>query len=207
MPLVRKPGGEPPDHAAPTGALNDLRSPDEELRWIAARTLPTSSAHFKALATALHAEPVARVREAMLTTLARAGSPESAAAVLPLLRSDDAGLRAGALDALRIMARGAPQLLPPLLADPDVDVRVLSCELARALPGDQATLLLCELLADEQDPNVCAAAIDVLAEVGQSEALPTLDALAEKFRDTPFLAFAIQVTADRIRAQTTAARD
>jgi len=140
------------------------------------------------------------VREAMFTSLAGMGHA-GVAGVLPLLRSDDASLRTGALDALRILVRGAPDLLPPLLEDRDVDIRILSCELARALPGDEATRLLCRLLQDEQELNVCAAAVDVLAEVGQGEALPFLAACAARFHDKPFLAFAIQVATDRISVQ------
>ena len=139
----------------------------------------------------------------MFTSLARIGTPECVAGVLPLLRSDDANLRTGALDALRVMTSSVRDLLPPLLHDSDVDVRILSCELARSLPGEDATHMLCELLANERDVNVCAAAIDVLAEVGNARALPVLAACAHRFPDTPFLAFAIQIATDRIHAQST----
>ena len=50
-----------------------------------------------------------------------------------------------------------------------------------AEPGGHA--LLCALLSSETEANVCAAAIDVLAEVGGPEALPVLAACAERFRD------------------------
>jgi hypothetical protein len=200
MPLVRKPGGAPPTPAV-AQTQNGLSDPNDDVRWAAAREVPATAEAGSLLAAALRIEPSPRVREAMLTSLARIGNASSVAAVLPLLRSDDAQLRTGALDALRIMIRGASQLLPPLLEDADVDVRILSCDLARMLPGDEATAMLCVLLQREQDVNVCAAALDVLAESGQSTALPTLAMCALKFRDTPFLAFAIQVTADRISAK------
>jgi hypothetical protein len=147
------------------------------------------------------------VREALFTSLARMNSPAAAVHILPFLRSDDANLRTGALDVLRTMSLDSQSLLPSLLADADVDVRVLSFELVRALPDETATSLLCELLRREPEPNVCAAALDVLAEVGNAEALPILAACALKFHDTPFLAFAIRVTADRIRAHSSHSRD
>ncbi len=202
MPLVRKPTGAPPrPPPVTTGILEGLSSPNEDARWAAARAAADLAESVGPLTAALQLEPVARVREAMFTSLARIGNGESAAGVLPLLRSDAAHLRAGALDALRIMIRDTRELLPALLEDSDVDIRILSCELARVLPGNEATSLLCDLLRREQDANVCAAAVDVLAEVGQSEALPVLAACAAKFPDSPFLCFAIQVAADRISAQ------
>ncbi len=197
MPFVRKSASAAPPAPAPDLA-EGLSSPNEEVRWNAARAAAGTAQCAPALATALRTEPVARVREALLTSLVRIGTADSVAAVLPLLRSDDASLRTGALDALRLMIRNTRELLPPLLQDVDVDVRILSCELARMLPGEEASPLLCELLRREPDVNVCAAAVEVLAEVGQSDALPVLNACAAKFHDTPFLVFAIQVTADRI---------
>ena len=59
-----------------------------------------------------------------------------------------------------------------LLDDSDSDVRILATELARNMPAADATHVLCTLLEHEQHPNVCAAAIDVLAEVGTRDALP-----------------------------------
>ena len=202
MPLVRKPAAAASAPTAPADITRDLAADNAELRWSAARAAGGQPECAALLGAALRTEPVARVREAMFTSLARIGSA-GVAALLPLLRSDDANLRTGALDALRILVREDTQLLPPLLQDDDVDVRILSCELARALPGDAATSLLADLLRHEADVNVCAAAVDVLAEVGQSAALPALADCAARFPAAPFLAFAVQVTADRINAGAT----
>src|SRR6185295_14369943 len=45
--------------------------------------------------------------------------------------------------------------MAPLLADSDSDVRLLATELARNMPAENATQLLCRLLEHEQHPNVC----------------------------------------------------
>jgi hypothetical protein len=66
------------------------------------------------------------------------------------------------------------------------------------MPGAEATRLLCLLIDDEREANVCASAIEVLAEVGGPEALPSLRRCAERFRDTPFILFSIEVTSARI---------
>jgi HEAT repeat protein len=85
-----------------------------------------------------------------------------------------------------------------LLGDPDADVRLLSCELARGLPEDEANRLLGDLLLRETEKNVAAAAVEVLAEIGRPEVLAALDACAERFADDGFLLFSIKVAADRI---------
>jgi HEAT repeat protein len=158
------------------------------------------------LAAALRKEDDSRVREAIFTALARIGTRESVDELVSVLRSDDASLRTGALDALRIVARAKREFVPGLLRDADPDVRILSCELIRGLAAGEATAMLCELLEVEQEGNVCAAAVDVLAEVGNANALATLAECAKRFADTPFLVFAIKIATDRITAQSTRTR-
>ena len=202
MPLVRR-SKDSASTSTPElpGTLNALASGDPEERWAAARAAADVAGGTDALATALRTENDARVREAMLTSLARIGTLESARQLLPLLRGDDAQLRTGALDALRMMTAAVREMLPQLLQDNDEDVRILSCELARTLPGDEATSLLCALLAGEQQVNVCAAAIEVLAEVGSPAALPVLADCGRRFQHASFLGFAIKIATDRINTQ------
>lgn len=208
MPLIRKPSTHT-QAPAPTSidVLGGLASADAAQRWAAARAAPDVAGGMESLITALRSEADSRVRGAMLTSLARINSPASIAAILALLRSDDASHRAGALDTLRAMGSAMREHLPRLLTDADSDVRVLSCEIARGFPGAEATRLLCDLLAHESEVNVCGAAIEVLAEAGQAEALPVLEQCATRFRDTPFLVFAIKVATDRILAQSTDRHD
>jgi HEAT repeat protein len=201
MPLVRKPT-QPAAHLKPSVAsvLTGLGSANPEDRWAAARAaaeVPDSAA---ALAAALPQEADARVREAMFTSLGRIGTRDSIAGMLPLLRSGDSALRTGALDALCASVIATHELLPQLLQDPDVDVRILSCELARSLPSEQASRILGAVLAREAEVNVCAAAIEVLAEVGNPSALPSLTQCSQRFPNVPFLTFAIKLAIDRITA-------
>lgn len=201
MPLVRKPtqpAGQP--QASHADVLTGIASESLEERWAAARAaaeLPDTAAP---LSAALGQESDPRIREAMLTSLVRIGTRDSLGRVLPLLRSDDSALRTGALDALRSSPAAAHALLPQLLGDPDVDVRMLSCELARNFASQEASRSLCTLLAGEQDVNVCAAAIEVLAEVGDQSALPVLEQCSQRFPQAAFLRFAIRAATDRIKA-------
>ena len=199
MPLIRKPTDRPaPKKTGSDDLLKGLADPDPDQRWAAARAAAQVVGGAAALAMALPAENDPHVREAMFTALARIGTPETAAAVISLLRSDAANLRTGALDALRLMISRMHDLLPKLLKDQDADVRILSCELGRSLPSPEATSLMCGVLDNDTDANVCAAAVEVLAEVGGTEALSSLRACAMRFPSTPFLAFAIEAAIDRL---------
>ncbi len=177
-----------------------LGSAIPEDRWDAARAASEFPDSAGAVAAALSRETEPHVREALFTSLARIGTRDSITRILPMLRSDDAALRTGALDALRSSAVVAREVLPQVLSEPDTDVRILSCELARALPSEEATRSLCTLLADEPEVNVCAAAVEVLAEVGTHAALPALARCARRFPQVPFLSFAIKLATDRIMA-------
>lgn len=208
MPLIRKPSSAAPPHLPPgepplaepstTDRVDLLTTGNADQRWAAARAAATNPDSVAILAAALATESDARVREAIFTSLSRIATSESAAAVLPHLRSEDAGVRTGAIDALKAMPGAYSRHLPSLLADPDPDVRLLSCELARGLPSAEASRMLCALIDVEREKNVCAAAVEVLAEIGDAAALDSLTRCAARFADDPFLAFSIKVAAGRI---------
>jgi HEAT repeat protein len=195
---IAQPAPGVPDQEAAIAALG-AGSPQD--RWTAARQLAASPGAAQALGRAVGAERDERVREAIFTSLARIDSAGSLEAVLPHLRSDDAGLRTGALDAMRTMTGAVGTRLDALLRDIDPDVRVLACELARDLPSVRATELLARVLDNDPAVNVCAAAVDVLAEIGSTDALPSLARCADRFPDQAFLGFAVKVACERIRSQ------
>jgi hypothetical protein len=202
VPLIRKDTNV--QAAASASASSDagslLVTGDRDQRWSAARALAERSDGGAALAAALPNEQDARVREAILTGLIRHAGAASVEAILPLIRSDDASVRTGALDALRAMPTALALRLGDVLADADPDVRLLVCDLARVLPPAHASRTLCDLLDRETEANVCAAAIDALAEVGMPEARATLERCAQRFAAEPFLSFAIKAALERIGA-------
>lgn len=197
MPLVRKPPAATP--APDDRKLSDvLAHGSDDERWSAVRNAPAIPDALPLLSDALSKERVPRIREAIFTALAKIGSSESAAVALPYIRSDNASLRTAAIDVLRAMPTAAAGHLPALLADSDADVRLLACEIARDLPADEAGHALGALIERENNPNVCAAAVEVLAEVGNVASLPILARCAERFPDDPFLTFAVKIARDRI---------
>jgi HEAT repeat protein len=203
MPLIRKtPGPTPTSGAADyDGAVAGLRSAEADVRWRSARTLGAFPQAITPLGAAAATEADTRVREAIFTSLARIGSPDSAAALLPHVRSDDAARRTAAMDALKAMPQALSSAIARLLKDGDTDVRVLACDLARELPSAEATALLAIALDTDPEVNVCAAAVDVIADVGSADALEPLHRCALRFPGQPFLDFAIKIACDRIGAQ------
>jgi HEAT repeat protein len=200
MALIRK-DTTTPAPAEPVRSPDILRTGTTDERWSAARALGASPDGTKPLEEALRGETDLRVREAIFTSLVRIGSRESVDAVIACLRVDDANLRTGALDAMRAMIGIARPALPALLTDADADVRLLACDLTRELPSPDATRLLCDVLASETEANVCAAAVDVLADIGEAEALPFLRTCAARFADVTFLGFAVKIAMERIVAE------
>jgi HEAT repeat protein len=193
--------GEETDNKTDGGAASHiaaLNSPDAEVRWTAARALGGVAAAVPALAGALGSETAPRVREAIMTALMRVGDVASVRALLPYLRSEDAGQRSAAIEALQGLPEEVAPFMAALLGDADADVRLLATELARNMPPQDATRALCGLLEKESHPNVCAAAVEVLAEVGTRDAVPALKACAARFAGVPFLPFAISTTIARI---------
>jgi len=200
MPLIRKGFGESPS-VPPIDLSRNLvllREGTVDERWNAARSLGTDAAAASALGDALRLENHERVREAIFTSLATLNSQTSVAAVLPYLRSDDALIRTGALDALRAMPQAAAGHVANLLRDIDPDVRILACELARDAPSRDMAKALTELLDADHLVNVCAAAIDALADIGTAADIPTLQHCLARFPNEPFLAFSVKVATARL---------
>lgn len=199
MPLIRNTPEKPAGGGKPIDDSGEmLTSASADARWAAARAAAGRVETIPALAQALAIESEPRVREAIFTALARTATSESVDVVLLYLRSDVAALRTAALDSLRAMPSATKPHLRALLGDSDSDVRLLACDLAREMTGNEAQDLLCALLETEAQPNVCAAAVDVLAEIGDAGAIDTLARCASRFPQEPFLAFAIKTASDRL---------
>ena len=202
MPLIRnKPDQPAPAPPAARDWHDGIASHSADERWAAVRNASSDPGNVPTLATALAGETEPRVREAIFTALAKIATPDSALVVLSYLRRDDASMRTAALDALRAMPLAARPYISDLLADPDPDVRILACDAARGTSDAAMTARLASLLATETEPNVCSAAVEVLAEIGDATALPALTQCAARFPSDPFLVFAIKVATERLRTE------
>ncbi|CAA2155341.1 hypothetical protein MBRA_00994 [Methylobacterium brachiatum] len=186
MPLVRRDPPRPPE----TTSLSAIApSP---------RDLDCRTGAADDLGNALEAEKDLRAREALLAALLAIADPSAATALARHLRSEDAWLRNASIEALQSMPAAAASALPNLLTDADPDVRLLATEIVRTQPTEVANGMLVSLLKHETHPNVCGAAVEVLAEVGTADAVPALRAARIRFASEAFLPLAIDTVLARL---------
>jgi hypothetical protein len=199
MPLV-KPTAVAPDATVETLELRleRLAGNDVDERRRAARALSAEPAAAPVLAARLACEPDPRVRDALFGSLVDIGGTQAAELVAPFIRSDDAGLRGAAVEALKRLEDHAVSALDALMSDPDTDVRILAIEITRAWPAELAIPRLQRVFEFEPHVNVCAAAVDVATEVGTEDLLTSLDGLRARFAGEPFLVFAVDIASERI---------
>ena len=190
-----EPAAPPPAEEFITAQLS---SPDAGIRRRAARALADDPTAASALAECLAAESEPSVRNALFGSLVSIGGPHAAALVARYMRSEDAALRGGAIEALKHLHEAAVGAVDELLNDSDTDLRLLAIEVTRAWPAERAAPRLQRIFAGESHVNVCAAAVDVATEVGGPDLLPGLAALRVRFPDETFLLFAVEIAVSRI---------
>lgn len=183
------------------GLLAALKGGSAEQRRWAARDLAAYPASAQALGAQLLSEADASVREALFTSLGRHANDAAAAALLPLLRSEDAALRNGAIETLAAMPAATGPRVAALLRDTDPDVRIFTVNLLGELRHPEVPQWLTGVLQHDAAVNVVAAAIEVLAEVGTEAHVAVLQQAARRFAADPFVGFAADVAIERIRAQ------
>ena len=180
------------------GLLRQLVEGDSEQRRWAARDLAGHPAAAAALGQRLLSETDPSVREALFVSLGIFATEAAVAALLPLLRSEDAALRNGAIESLSAMPQAVAPRVAALLADADSDVRLLTVNLLGELRHDQVLPWLLQVLQREAHVNVVAAALEVMAEIGRPEHVDALQAVRQRFPDDPFIAFAVDMALDRM---------
>lgn len=191
----------PPPPLEPTDQLLALLTDgDVAQRRHAARTLSRDPDTALALVARLEQEDDKGVRDALFGSLVKIGGVQTAGLVAGLLRSEDASLRGGAVEALKQMRDDAVPVLDTLLGDSDSDTRLLAVEVTRQWPGPTAIPRLLRVMENDPHVNVCGAAVDVVTELGTQDLLLALAALRVRFASDEFLVFAVDVACSRIHA-------
>jgi HEAT repeat protein len=189
------PDAEPRDMAS---LLSDLAAEESAKRRNAARELGAYPASAMALCDRLQVESSPSVRAVLFTVLIHLRSPSVAVRLADFLRSDDAPLRNAAIDALQEMPEAIAPHLQTLLADDDSDVRIFAVNILAALRHIRAAEWLADVVRFDPHINVCAAAVDGLAEVGGPEAVADLQDLRGRYAGNAFMEFAIDTAIRRI---------
>ncbi|HBG18214.1 MAG TPA: PBS lyase [Desulfobulbaceae bacterium] len=175
-----------------------LSDPTPTARRWAARDLvecPGSSAE---LVARLQREEDSSVREIILTTLTQLGDERAVAGMVSCLRSEDAALRNEAIEAMKLLPDEVSPIMSNLLKDPDPDVRIFAVNVLESLRHQQVENWLKEVIEQDAHVNVCAAAVDLLGEVGSSYSWQALENLKIRFPDEPYINFAVDLALKRI---------
>ncbi len=185
---------------APSGPpLARLADSAPDVRRTAARELARAPGGPAVLCERVAVEPDGAVLDLLLTLLVARPSRDVVVRLLALLSSDDARLRAAVAEALEQMPGPLEAEIGALLEHADPDIRLQGVVALQHARIPSAPRLLREVLAREGHVNVCAAALEGLAEVGDEAALPAVEAVRARFPEVPFVNFAADVCVARIR--------
>ncbi len=183
------------------GLVEQLGDDDPTARRWAARDLALHPEASAALCARLKEEADLSVRSAMFTSLSTMGGPEVAETMIGLLRTEDAGLRNGAIEVLAGLPDAVAPRIEALLHDADSDVRIFTVNLLGDLKHPRVPTWLTQVLLEDAAVNVVGAALEVLTEVGTVESVPVLRATASRFPDDAYIGFAVDLAIERIGAE------
>ena len=181
--------------------IADLTSGDASIRRRAARALAEMPDAVPVLCAHLANEQSLSVRSIILTGLIVHKSAAVVNGILPLLASEDANLRNSAIEALQQMPDEVAPHVETMLTHPESDVRIFAVDVLAALAHPKVPEWLRHVVTNDPHVNVCAAALDALAEAGEPDAIPALEGLAERFWDVAFIRFAVDAAVRRVRGR------
>jgi len=119
------------------------------------------------------------IQEAAESSLRKIGGKETIAAVMPLLRSDDAPVRNLSMDILREIGHQDVSALIGLLHDEDPDMRIFASDILGSSDNRLAVEALCEALLKDPEVNVRYQAAVSLGDLGMGEAAGCLNKAME----------------------------
>lgn len=181
--------------------LEDLEHGAPEVRRKAAIRLADFPQAAPGVAARLGAEEDEIVLSALSVAVTSSPSEAGVQALLELIRGEDAAKRTIGVDALRQMPARLLEFVQRSVDDPDPDVRILVANTFQHAAVAGVAPLLADRLAREEEPNVLAALVDALLEIGTEVEAPALDELRARLGDEDFLAFAVEAALETIRAR------
>lgn len=195
-----EPPTDPPLHQATLAHLLDSLSPDKAplLRRQAIRDLGQYPEAVPILLERLHQEQDLALREAIFLSLIDIGSLAAVDGLSLCLHSDDAALRNEAIDALKNLPKTIAPVMARLLDDPKPDIRIFAINILESLRHEHVEQWLIDTITKDPHVNVCAAAVDLLGEVGSTASLEPLETLRKRFTNEPYIQFAAELALKRI---------
>jgi HEAT repeat protein len=183
------------------GLVTQLSSENpKERRW-AARDLADYKEASSYLVEQLMKEKDIAVREIIISSLLAIGDEIAIAGLINCLKSDDAHLRNSAIEALKQVSEKVSPYIEKLLQDREPDVRIFAVNILESLRHPNVVKWLIEVIEKDENVNVCATALDLLAEVGTEEAIPAIKKVKERFKNEPYIQFASDIALKRISGE------
>jgi HEAT repeat protein len=168
-----------------------------ERRW-AARDLADYSDASRYLLDHMDNEKDISVREVIISSLLKIRDEIAINGLIDYLKSDDAHLRNSAIEALKQIPDEVSPHIDKLIHDSDPDVRIFTINILESLRHPNVIKWLVEVIDKDQNINVCATALDLLAEVGTEETIPAIKKLKDRFKDEPYIQFTADIALRRI---------
>ncbi len=119
-------------------------------------------------------------------------------AMLRLMREGDASRRGLAVRFLSAFPHVTAEIVPTLLRDPDVDIRLYALDVIQHLVHPDVPNWIVSVLESEEHPNVIASAIDRGLEAGCTELQPLFRSVSERFSHVPFVQFVVKLAHRRL---------
>lgn len=178
--------------------VDRLSDCDALVRAQAARELAWYDDGASVLLERLTDEPTQIVREAIFTSLAVQANASAVEGLVDLLGSEDAGLRNGAIETLKLFPEDVALHIPELLSNRDPDVRILTISILESLRHPSVEDWLISVIEQDEHVNVCGSALDLLAEIGTEKSVGPVNALRERFANSSYIQFAADLALNRV---------
>jgi HEAT repeat protein len=198
--LIRPGQKDRKDRAPAAATMAGAPDPgDIAARRQSVRDLAASQDAVPELCARLGSEAEPSVREVIFVSLVMLKCGAVVEGLVPYLSSDDASLRNEVVEVLQEMPQEIEPYVDRLLADEDSDVRIFAANVMAVLPHVRVPHWLTTIILTDPHVNVCSAAVDSLAAMGDETAIPALRALPARFPDVSYIAFAVDVAIRNIR--------
>lgn len=181
------------------GLISALDDADTMTRRWAARDLAAHPEAAPALIAHIEKEPDTSVRTVAMISLTEIGTETAVQGLMEYLRSEEAGLRNEAIEAMQQLPDTVAPIMSDLLRDPDSDVRIFAVNILESLKHPEVETWLIQVIEQDTHINVCATAVDLLGEIGSFDAVASLQQLKTRFAGEPYIQFAADVALKRIQ--------
>jgi HEAT repeat protein len=178
--------------------IQQLEHEDPLVRRWGARDLAEYPQAAAALTSRLLGEVELSVREVILSSLAAIGDETAVRGLVDCLRSEDALLRNEAIEIMKLLPDQVAPIMLTLLVDADTDVRIFAVNILESLRHPAVENWLIEVIQHDENVNVCATALDLLAEVGSKASEQPLTQIQARFPGEPYIRFAAEMALKRL---------